>query len=115
MHPEAPDEISLRDVYLIIKKHLAFIVGITAAVTAIALILSLVLPKTFSSQVVLNLAVNSERSEFKAAPNAAGLSQGFIQLVNNESLASKLQEERLEGFFKAKFDDKKLEWVSEEL
>ncbi|MEY4531717.1 MAG: hypothetical protein RLZZ156_2438 [Deinococcota bacterium] len=108
MHPEAPDEISLRDVYLIIKKHLAFIVGITAAVTAIALILSLVLPKTFSSQVVLNLAVNSERSEFKAAPNAAGLSQGFIQLVNNESLASKLQEERLEGFFKAKFDDKKL-------
>jgi hypothetical protein len=55
----------------------------------------------------MNLAVNSERPEFKAAPNAVGLSQGFIQLVNNESLATVLQEERLEGLFKAKYDDKK--------
>jgi capsular polysaccharide biosynthesis protein len=108
MSPEVTDEISLRDVYLIIKKHLRLIIGIMASITAIALILALVLPKTFSSQVVLNLAVNTERPEFKASPNAVGLSQGFIQLVNNESLATILQEERLEGLFKAKYDDKKL-------
>lgn len=107
MSPEIHDEISLRDVYLIIKKHLRLIFTITAFITAFALILALVLPKTFSSQVVLNLAVNAERPEFKAVPNAVGLSQGFIQLVNNESLATALQEERLEGIFKAKYDDKK--------
>ncbi len=107
MSPEVTDEISLRDVYLIIKKHLRLIVGITASITAVALILSLVLPKTFSSQVVMNLAVNAERPELKAAPNAVGLSQGFIQLVSNESLATTLQEQRLEGTFKAKYDDKK--------
>ncbi len=107
MSPEVNDEISLRDVYLIIKKHFRLILGITAFVTAVALILVLVLPKTFSSQVVLNLSVNAERPEFKAAPNAVGLSQGFIQLVNNESLATILQEERLESIFKAKYDDKK--------
>ena len=107
MSPEVHDEISLRDVYLIIKKHFRFIVGVTASITAITLLLALVLPKTFSSQVVMNLAVNAERPELKAAPNAVGLSQGFIQLVNNESLSTTLEEDRLEGIFKAKYDDKK--------
>jgi uncharacterized protein involved in exopolysaccharide biosynthesis len=107
MPQETIDEISLRDVYLIIKRHIRFILGITGSITILALIFALVLPKTFSSQAVMNLSVNTERSEFKAAPSAVGLSQGFTQLVNNESLATVLQEERLENIFKAKFDDKK--------
>jgi LPS O-antigen subunit length determinant protein (WzzB/FepE family) len=108
MPNEIPDEISLRDVYLILKKHIRLIIGLTAFTMVLALVVSLVLPKTFSSQVIMNLAVNTERPEFKATANSAGLSQGFIQLVNNESLAPELQEERLESIFKAKFDDKKL-------
>ncbi len=107
MTNEAIEEISLRDVYLILKKNIRLILATTLGTAALALAASLILPKNFSSQVVLNLAVNTERSEFKAAPNAVGLSQGFIQLVSNESLASSLEEERLENIFKAKFDDKK--------
>jgi capsular polysaccharide biosynthesis protein len=101
------EEISLRDIYLILKKNINMVLGTTFGVGLIVLLVALVLPSSFSSQVVLNLAVDNERSEFKAAPTALGLSQGFIQLVNNESLAQKLQESRLQDTHKAKFDDKK--------
>ncbi len=107
MTNEVNEEISLRDVYLILKKNIRLIVGVTLGAAVLALLAALILPKSFSSQVIINLSVNTERSEFKAAPNAVGLSQGFIQLVNNESLAQALEEERLEGILKAKFDDKK--------
>jgi uncharacterized protein involved in exopolysaccharide biosynthesis len=101
------EEISLRDIYLILKKNLALVFGTMFAVTLVVLLAALLLPQNFSSQVVLNLAVDNERAEFKAAPTAVGLSQGLIQLVNNESLAQKLQEPRLRDTHKAKFDDKK--------
>ncbi len=107
MPNEVTEEISLRDVYLILKKHIRLILSFTIGAALIALALAFILPKSYSSQSVINLAVNTERSEFKAAPNAIGLSQGFIQLVNNESLIGALEETRLEGIFKAKFDDKK--------
>jgi uncharacterized protein involved in exopolysaccharide biosynthesis len=101
------EEISLRDLYFILKKNVAVVFGTTFGVGLLVLLAALLLPPSFSSQVVLNLAVDNERSEFKAAPTAVGLSQGFIQLVNNESLAQKLQEPRLQDTHKAKFDDKK--------
>ena len=107
MTNEIAEEISLRDVYLILKKNIRLIFAVTLSAAILAVAASLILPKNFSSQVIMNLSVNTERSEFKAAPNAVGLSQGFIQLINNESLAGLLQEERLEGILKAKFDDKK--------
>ncbi|MFN3267412.1 MAG: Wzz/FepE/Etk N-terminal domain-containing protein, partial [Deinococcales bacterium] len=101
------EEISLRDVYLVLKRNLVLILGFSLGLGALVLLLSFVLPANFSSQVVINLAVDNGRSEFKAAPNVLGLSQGFIQLVNNESLAEKLGEERLGNHYKAKFDEKK--------
>lgn len=101
------EEISLRDIYLILKKNIGLVLGSSLGLGLGALLVAFILPANFSSQVVINLAVDNERSEFKAAPNAAGLSQGFIQLVNNESLAQRLDEERLLNIYKAKFDDKK--------
>jgi LPS O-antigen subunit length determinant protein (WzzB/FepE family) len=101
------EEISLRDIYLILKKNVGVVLGTTLGTGLVVLLLAFILPAQFTSHVVLNLAVDNERSELKAAPTAVGLSQGFIQLVNNESLAQNLQEERIQGTFKAKFDDKK--------
>jgi capsular polysaccharide biosynthesis protein len=101
------DEISLRDIYLILKKNISIVFGSTIGVGLIVLLMALVLPANYSSQAVLNLAVDNERAELKAAPTAVGLSQGLIQLVNNESLAAELKEERIQDIYKAKFDDKK--------
>ncbi len=107
MQTDVTDEISLRDVYLILKKYSRFILGCTIGAAGIALIASFVLPKSFSSQATLNIAIGADRAEFKGAPSAVGLAQGFIQQVEKESLTNELKEERLENIFKAKYDDKK--------
>lgn len=122
---ETVEEISLRDVYLILKKNIRLIVGITLAAIILAGLAAFLLPKSYSSQVVMNLAIDlrqtldskqlggskridaSKQTEITVAPTPAGLAQSFVQSVNNESLAQKLKEESSVNIYKAKYDDKK--------
>ncbi|MGK0617517.1 Wzz/FepE/Etk N-terminal domain-containing protein [Meiothermus cerbereus] len=103
------DEISLRDLYLILKRRSRLIVGVTLGLALLTLAFSLLWPKTYTSQVVvsLSLANQSNQGLLNNLPSLPGLAQGFVDLQQTKLLANQLGVDDPTRFYKARFDEKR--------
>lgn len=107
--PQAPDEISLREIYLILKRRTWQIVAVAIVLGLITLSWSLLWPKTYTSQVVvsLSLANQSNLGFLNNLPSLPGLAQGFVDLQQTKLLADQLNVDDPTRFYKARFDEKR--------
>lgn len=89
---QSGDEVSLRDIYLILKRWSRFIFFLSVGLMISTLIFSLLWPKTYTSQVVvsLSLANQSNQGLLNNLPSLAGLAQGFVDLQQTRLLANQL-------------------------
>ena len=107
--PETSDEISLRDIYLVLKRRVWQILGLGIALAIVTLLWSLLWPKTYTSQVVVSLSLANQSSQglLNNLPSLPGLAQGFVDLQNTRLLAEQLEISDPTRFYSARFDDKR--------
>lgn len=107
--PETSDEISLCDIYLVLKRRMWQILGLGIALAVVTLLWSLLWPKTYTSQVVvsLSLANQSNQGLLNNLPSLPGLAQGFVDLQQTKLLANQLGVDDPTRFYKARFDEKR--------
>jgi LPS O-antigen subunit length determinant protein (WzzB/FepE family) len=103
------DEISLRDLYLVLKRRSRLIVGLALGLALLTLAFSLLWPKTYTSQVVVSLSISNQSSQglLNNLPSLSGLAQGFVDLLGTRLLANQLGEDNPTRFYKARFDEKR--------
>jgi hypothetical protein len=113
--PEASqDEVSLRDLYIILKRWRRFIAVFTLVSIVATLLVSLVLPRVYVSKVTLSLGLNGQSvggSGITAQlltnlPSLAGLAQGFTDLMGTKVIADQLDEPDPDRKYKARFLEK---------
>ncbi len=107
------EEISLRDVYLILRAKARLILGFTLIPALFVFVASLLLPKVYSSRAVFSVTLNQDRPEFKSAPTPPGITQGFAEVIRNDGLRKQLGEldVRVQDFYQSKFDERKNIWT----
>jgi uncharacterized protein involved in exopolysaccharide biosynthesis len=103
------DELSLRDLYLVLKRRQNLILGLTLGAAILVFAASLVWPKTYSSKVVVSLSLSNQSSQglLNNLPSLAGLAQGFVDLQQTKLLANQLGGDDPTRFYKARFDEKR--------
>ena len=103
------DEISLRDLYLVLKRRSRLIVGLALGLALLTLAFSLLWPKTYTSQVVVSLSLSNQSSQdlLNNLPSLSGLAQGFVDLLGTRLLADQLGVDDPTRFYKARFDEKR--------
>jgi uncharacterized protein involved in exopolysaccharide biosynthesis len=108
IHPPA-DEITFRDLYLLLKKWSLTILGISLGMALLTFTVSQLLPRTYTSQVVVSLSMVNQTSQglLNNLPSLAGLAQGFVDLQNTRLMAEKLEVADPTQFFSARFDEKR--------
>jgi uncharacterized protein involved in exopolysaccharide biosynthesis len=108
IHPPA-DEITFRDLYLLLKKWSLTILGISLGMALLTFTVSQLLPRTYTSQVVVSLSMVNQTSRglLNNLPSLAGLAQGFVDLQNTRLMAEKLEVADPTQFFSARFDEKR--------
>lgn len=107
--PQVPDEISLRDIYLLLKRRIWQILGFALALALITLLWSLLWPKTYTSRVVVSLSLANQSSQglLNNLPSLPGLAQGFVDLQQTKLLANQLGVDDPSRFYQARFDEKR--------
>lgn len=111
----ASDELSLRDVYLVLRRWGRFIAVFTLAIAVIVLIVTLVMPKTYISRVTLSLSTNAASlggsgltgQLLNNLPSLPGLAEGFSSLLQTTALTKELGVDNPEERYKVFFDAKK--------
>lgn len=111
----ASDELSLRDVYLVLRRWGRFIAIFTATIAAIVLLVCLVMPKTFISKVTLSLSANASSLGGSSVtgqllsnlPSLPGLAEGFSNLLETTALTKELGVDDPQERYKVAFDTKK--------
>ena len=109
------DELSLRDVYLVLRRWGRFIAAFTLASATIVLVVCLLLPKTYVSKVTLSLSTNTASiggagvtgQLLSNLPSLPGLAEGFSSLLQTTALTKDLGVENPEERYKVAFDAKK--------
>jgi hypothetical protein len=109
----ATDEITLRDLYLVLRRWWVFIVGMTLGAALLALAVSLALPKKFESKGVYSLSLLTDKmiAPLNNLPALPGLAQGYGDSLNTTVLAAELKEPEPGKVFAAKFDEKRGLWT----
>jgi hypothetical protein len=109
----ATDEITLRDLYVVLHRWRWFILGMTLGAALLALVVSLVLPKKFESKGVYSLSLLTDKmvAPLNNLPALVGLAQGYGDSLNTTALAVALQESEPNTVFSAKFDEKRGLWT----
>lgn len=113
--PAVSDELSLRDVYLVLRRWGRFIAVFTLGGAAVVLVVCLVLPKTYVSKVTLSLSTNTTSiggagvtgQLLNNLPSLPGLAEGFSNLLQTTALTKDLGVTNPEERYKAVFDAKK--------
>jgi LPS O-antigen subunit length determinant protein (WzzB/FepE family) len=111
MNNTGSEELSLRDVYQVLKRHARLIWGLPIAVAVLTLGVTLVLPKTYSSRVVYSLNVQNPVNGPAVFPTAQVLAQGYSELLDTSTLAPELGEADPNAVYKSSFDDRKGVWT----
>ncbi|GEM84432.1 Wzz/FepE/Etk N-terminal domain-containing protein [Meiothermus hypogaeus] len=103
------DELSLRDLYLVLKRRQNLILGLTLSAAILVFAASLLWPKTYTSQVVVSLSLSNQSSQglLNNLPSLAGLAQGFVDLQQTRLLANQLGVDDPTRYYKARFDEKR--------
>jgi LPS O-antigen subunit length determinant protein (WzzB/FepE family) len=106
---QSSDEISLRDLYLVLRRRSRLIVGLALGLALLTLAFSLLWPKTYTSQVVVSLSLSNQSSQglLNNLPSLSGLAQGFVDLQQTRLLANQLGVDDPTRFYKARFDEKR--------
>jgi LPS O-antigen subunit length determinant protein (WzzB/FepE family) len=106
------DELSLRDFYLILRKSRNTILITAIGLGLLTLLLSLALPKTYISKVIVGLGFSPQQNALLAnLPSPTGLAQGFGDLLETSVLTQQLELPRPSQTYKSKFDEKKTLWT----
>ncbi len=105
----SPDEITLRDLYLVLKRNKHLVLGLPLLLAALTLAWSLLWPKTYTSQVVVSLSLANQSSQglLNNLPSLTGLAQGFVDLQKTRLLANQLGVDDPSRYYKARFDEKR--------
>jgi uncharacterized protein involved in exopolysaccharide biosynthesis len=111
---QAQDEVSLRDLYVILKRWRVLIVALTLIPMIATLLVCLILPRVYVSKVTLSLGLNSQSvggSGITAQlltnlPSLAGLAQGFTDLMTTKIIADQLNESDPDRKYTARFLEK---------
>lgn len=103
------EELSLRDIYLILKRWSRVIIGLGIGLAIVAFLATQLLPKTYTSQVVVSLSLANQSSQglLNNLPSLSGLAQGFVDLQNTRLLAEQLEVSDPTRFYSTRFDDKR--------
>lgn len=104
------EDVSLRDIYLILNRKRMLIIGLTLLLALLTLVVSLVWPKTYTSKVVVSLSLANQSNQqglLNNLPSLSGLAQGFVDLQSTTLLAKDLGVSEPPSVYKASFDDKK--------
>lgn len=112
------DELSLRDLYLVLKRRRNLILGLTLGAAIVVFAASLVWPKTYSSKVTVSLSLSTQQlssqpltSQLLAnLPSITGLAGGFGDLLETSSLTQTLGVTQPTRVYRARFDEKKGLW-----
>jgi LPS O-antigen subunit length determinant protein (WzzB/FepE family) len=105
METNSTDELSLRDVAAVLKRYRGLIVTLPIAVALLTLVITLLLPKSYSSRAIYNFSVAT------GLPNAVGLAQAYTDQLNTAAVAANLGVEQPTDVFQSKFDEKKGLWT----
>jgi ABC-type sugar transport system permease subunit len=99
----------LRDLYLVLRRNLRLVAGLPLGLAVLTLALSLLWPKTYTSQVVVSLSLSNQSSQglLNNLPSLSGLAQGFVDLQQTRLLANQLGVDDPTRFYKARFDEKR--------
>ncbi len=97
-YPE--DELTLRDLYLILKKRARLIVGLTLGLGVLAFFVSLIIPKTYDSAAVLAVVPGD-------GAKPAALVEAFRARIGTQAFAERLGEEGPVSWAKVRFDEKR--------
>ncbi len=103
------DDISIYYIYLVLRRNWIAIIGLTLAAAAGTMLVSLIWPKTYTSQVVVSLSLANQSSQglLNNLPSLAGLAQGFVDLQQTRLLANQLGVDDPTRYYKARFDEKR--------
>lgn len=121
------DEITLRELYLLFKKWSLTILAIALGSAVLAFTVSQLLPRTYTSQVVVSLSLVGQPNQglrsdqdlrnnqgllpdqvlLNNRPSLPGLAQGFVDLQNNRLMAEKLEVANPTQFYSVRFDEKR--------
>ena len=110
MDTHSSDELSLRDVFAVLNRYRGLIFTLPTAVALLALVVTLLLPKSYSSRAVYSLSIDNQTA-FAGLPSAAGLAQAYGDLLNTAEFAAAIKVEQPVNVFRSKFDDKKGLWT----
>ena len=110
MDTNLQDELSLRDVFAVLKRHRGLILILPIALALLTLVVTLLLPKSYSSRAVYSLSIKSDEA-FAGLPTAAGLAQAYGDLLSTSEFAAGIGVEQPINVFQSKFDDKKGLWT----
>ena len=80
----------MRDLYLVLRRNLRLVAGLPLGLAVLTLVLSLLWPKTYTSQVVVSLSLSNQSSQglLNNLPSLSGLAQGFVDLLGTRLLAN---------------------------
>jgi uncharacterized protein involved in exopolysaccharide biosynthesis len=121
------DEITLRELYLLFKKWSLTILAIALGSAVLAFTVSQLLPRTYTSQVVVSLSLVGQPNQglrsdqdlrnnqgllpdqvlLNNRPSLPGLAQGFVDLQNTRLMAEKLEVADPTQFYSVRFDEKR--------
>jgi len=102
------DELTLRDLYLILKRHARGILVFTLGLGLLALAVSLWMPKKYQSSAVLGVAeMPKEARGLAVRLTTAALVEGFKSALETRAFAALLGEERLVNWAKVSYDAKR--------
>lgn len=103
------EELTLRDIYLIFRRWAQSIALLTLGAALLVGVVSFLLPRTYTSQVVVSLSLANQSSQglLNNLPSLPGLAQGFVDLQNTRLLAEQLEVSDPTRFYSARFDDKR--------
>ncbi|RIH83831.1 hypothetical protein Mlute_02073 [Meiothermus luteus] len=106
---QPPDEVSLRDIYLMLKRRVRLVLGLPLGLGLAVLAFSLLWPKTYTSQVVVSLSLSNQSSQglLNNLPSLPGLAQGFVDLQQTRLLAEQLGIDDPSRYYRARFDEKR--------
>lgn len=119
------DEISLRDLYLVLKRNARMILAVTLGAALVTFAISMILPKTYRSQANLSLSLSiqpfygqqqptNQQERFSQIlanlPSLSGLTGSFQDRLETRELAQSLGVANPASRYQAKFDDKTGIW-----
>jgi len=108
------DEISLRDLYWVLKRNARMILAVTLGAALVTFAISMILPKTYRSQANLSLSVTSQQQLsgqiLANLPSLSGLTGSFQDRLETRELAQSLGVANPASRYQAKFDDKTGIW-----